>query len=129
LAQDKDQTEFDKPDDDKEATENDTAWKDVISGDPDHDYPTADEGAATTNIGEVDIPSDEMLTIISEFKELPTRPRVIVAGYNTMHVDVDTKYEFTFKKAVQQTAPLDAIFPTMRRDPDSMTQQQTHIKE
>ena len=51
-----------------------------------------------------------------------------VAGYNTMHVDVDTKYGFTFKKAVQLTAPL-AIFPTTRRDPDSMTQQQTHIKE
>ena len=52
-----------------------------------------------------------------------------VAGYNAMHVDVDTKYETTFKKAVQQTAPLDTIFPTMRRDPDSMTQQQTHNKD
>ena len=52
-----------------------------------------------------------------------------MAGYNAMHVDVDTKYETTFKKAVQQTVPLDTIFPTMRRDPDSMTQQQTHNKE
>jgi hypothetical protein len=46
-----------------------------------------------------------------------------------MHMDVDTKRETTFKKAVQQTAPLDAIVPNMRRDPDSMTQQQTHNKE
>jgi hypothetical protein len=52
-----------------------------------------------------------------------------VAGYNAMHMDVDTKRETTFKKAVQQTAPLDAIVPNMRRDPDSMTQQQTHNKE
>jgi hypothetical protein len=48
-----------------------------------------------------------------------------VAEDNAMHVDVDTKYEITFKKAVQKTAPLDAIFPTMRRNPDSVNHQQT----
>jgi hypothetical protein len=52
-----------------------------------------------------------------------------VDEYNAMHVEVDTKYEITFKKAVQKTAPLDAILPTMRRDPDSMTQQQTHNRK
>jgi hypothetical protein len=36
-----------------------------------------------------------------------------VDEYNARHVEVDTKYEITFKKAVQKTAPLDAIFPTM----------------
>ena len=87
LAQEEDQTEVDKPNDDKEATENDTARKDVISGDPDHDSPTADEGAATTNIGEVDIPSDELLTITSEFKKPPTRPHIIDVG------DTDTSEE------------------------------------
>ena len=46
-----------------------------------------------------------------------------------MHVEGDTKYEITFKRAVQKTTPLEAIFPTMRRDPDSMTQLQTHNKE
>ena len=56
-------------------------------------------------------------------------------GYNAMHVEgettqeISTKHEITFKKAVQKTAPLDAIFPTMRRNPDSMTQQQTHNRK
>jgi hypothetical protein len=66
----------------------------------------------------------------------PTTPHLLagehqtnhMAGYNTMHTDVDTKYESTFKRAVQLTAPL-ATFPTVRRDPDSMTKQQTHIME
>jgi hypothetical protein len=49
-----------------------------------------------------------------------------VDGYNAMHVD--TKYKTTFKKAMQQTAPMDAIFP-MRRDSDNMTRKQTHNKE
>jgi hypothetical protein len=69
LAQAEDQTEVDKPNDDKEATENDTVRKDVIPGEPDHDSPTADEGAVTTTFGEFDNPSDEPLTITSEFKE------------------------------------------------------------
>ena len=73
----------------KEATENDTARKDVISGEPDHDCPTADEGAVTTIIGEVDKPSDEPLTITSEFKEPPTRSRIIDVG------DADTSEEET----------------------------------
>ena len=79
--------EVDKPNDDKEATEKDTARKDVISGAPDHDSPTADEGAVTTTIGEVDKPSDEPLTITSEFKEPPTRPHIIDVG------DADTSEE------------------------------------
>ena len=69
MAQDEDQTEIDKPNDDKEATENDTARKDVISGVPDHDSPTADGGTVTTTFGEVDKPSDEPLTITSEIKK------------------------------------------------------------
>jgi predicted nucleic acid-binding Zn ribbon protein len=56
-------------------------------------------------------------------------------GYNAMHVEgeithkIPTMHEITFKKAVQKTAPLDAIFPTMRRTPDSMNQQQTHNRK
>ena len=56
-------------------------------------------------------------------------------GYNAMHVEGETTHEtstthvITFKKAVKKTAPLDAIFPTMRRNPDSMTQQQYHNRK
>jgi hypothetical protein len=90
-----------------------------------------------TNFGEVLVPDDKdqqiprrrLSTADSTHLQAGKHETCHVAGYNTMHVDMDTKYEFTFKKAVQQTAPLDTIFPTMRRDPDSMTQQQTHIKE
>jgi hypothetical protein len=78
LAQEKDQTEVDEPDDDKEANENDTV---------NHDSPTADGGAVTTTIGEFDKPSDEPLTIASEFKEPPTRPHIIDVG------DTDTSEE------------------------------------
>jgi hypothetical protein len=52
-----------------------------------------------------------------------------------MHVEgetthmISTTHEITFKKAVQKTAPLDAIFPTVRRNPDSMNQQQTHNRK
>jgi hypothetical protein len=56
LAQEEDQTEIDEPNDDKEANENDTVWKDVISGEPDHASPAADGGAVTTTIGEFDKP-------------------------------------------------------------------------
>jgi hypothetical protein len=80
LAQDKDQTEIDKPDHDKEATGTDTVQKDVNSGEPDHDSPEADERAFTTTIGEVDKPSDEPLTITSEFKKPPTRPHIFDVG-------------------------------------------------
>ena len=37
---------------------------------------------------------------------------------DVMHMEGATKYEITFKRAVQKTVPLDVIFPTMRRDPD-----------
>jgi hypothetical protein len=87
LAQEEDQTEIDEPNDDKEANENDTARKDMKSGEPDHNSPTADEGAITTTIGEFDKPSDEPLTITSEFKEPPTRSHIIDVG------DSDTSEE------------------------------------
>jgi hypothetical protein len=79
LAQEEDQTEVDKPNDDKEADENDNVRKDVIFGEPDHDSPTADEGAVTITIGEFDKPSDEPLTI--------TRSHIIDVG------DADTSEE------------------------------------
>jgi hypothetical protein len=56
-------------------------------------------------------------------------------GYNAMHVEgetthkISTTHKITFKKAVQKTVPLDAIFPMMRRNPDSMNQQQTHNRK
>jgi hypothetical protein len=81
LAQEEDQTEMDKPNDDKEADENDNVRKDVISGEPDHDYPTADEGAVTNTIGEFDKPSNEPLTI--------TRSHIIDVG----DTDTDTSDE------------------------------------
>jgi hypothetical protein len=87
LEQDEDQTEIDEPNDDKEANENDTVWKDVISREPDHASPPADEGAVTTTIGEFDKPFDEPLTITSEFKEPPTKSHIIDVG------DSDTSEE------------------------------------
>jgi hypothetical protein len=79
LTQEEDQTEIDKPNDDKEADKNDNVWKDVISGEPDHDSPTADEGAVTNTVGEFDKSSDELLTI--------TRSHIIDVG------DADTSEE------------------------------------
>jgi hypothetical protein len=73
LAQEEDQTEIDEPNDDKEANENDTVWKDVTSGEPDHASPPADERAITTTTGEFDRPFNEPLTITREFKEPPTK--------------------------------------------------------
>jgi hypothetical protein len=73
LALDKVQTEIDEPDNDKKATGTDTVRKDVTSDEPVHDSPKA----VATNIGEVDKPSNELLTIISEFKKQPTRPHII----------------------------------------------------
>jgi hypothetical protein len=89
-----------------------------------------------TNFGDVLMPDDKdqqtphgrLTTPDSTHLKAGEHETYHVAGYNAMHVEVDTKYEITFKKAVQKTAPLDAIFPTMRIDPDSMTQQQTHNK-
>jgi hypothetical protein len=46
---------------------------------------------------------------------------------DTTH-EMSTMHETAYKKAVQKTAPLVAIFPTMRTNPDSMSQQ-THNRK
>ena len=69
--------------------------------------------------GDILVPDDEdqqnpcrrLTTADSTHLQVGEHETYHVAGYDTMHVDVDTKYEFTFKKAVQLTAPL-TIFPT-----------------
>jgi hypothetical protein len=45
-----------------------------------------------------------------------------------MNVEGDTTHKITFKKDVQQIAPLDALFPTMRIVSDSVSQQ-THNRK
>jgi hypothetical protein len=42
--------------------------------------------------------------------------------------ETSTMHEITYKKAVQKIAPLDALFPTMRINPDSVNQQ-THNRK
>jgi hypothetical protein len=55
-------------------------------------------------------------------------------GNNTKNMEGETTHEMstthkiTYKKAVQKIAPLDALFPTMRINPDSMNQQ-THNRQ
>jgi hypothetical protein len=89
---------------------------------------------AKTDFGDVLVPDDKdqqnphrrVTTADSNHLQAGEHEPHHVAGYNAMHVD--TKYETTFKKAMQQTAPMDAIFP-MRKDSDNMIGKQTHNEE